>query len=162
MMPKLELVDSVATDRGEPRGPAAERPAAPFAGSRRQGFVPPVTSGPAFNIRKPPSVVYSLDDYVAGGTLTRTQCAALQSGVTGRYNILIAGGTNTGKTTLANAMLQEITDRFPSERLVVLEDTVELQCAARDHLALRTNRHLTLADLVKSALRTSPKIGRAH
>jgi len=134
----------------------AELPAATFAGSRLQGFVPPVTSGPAFNIRKPPSVVYSLDDYVAGGTLTRTQCAALQSGVTERYNILIAGGTNTGKTTLANAVLREITDRFPSERLVVLEDTVELQCAARDHLALRTNRHVTLADLVKSALRTSP------
>src|SRR5207302_6952763 len=134
----------------------AELPAATFAGSRLQGFVPPVTSGPAFNIRKPPSVVYSLDDYVAGGTLTRTQCAALQSGVTERYNILIAGGTNTGKTTLANAVLREITDRFPSERLVVLEDTVELQCAARDHLALRTNHHVTLADLVKSALRQAP------
>jgi len=134
----------------------AELPAATFARSRLQGFVPPVTSGPAFNIRKPPSVVYSLDDYVAGGTITAMQCAALRSGVAERYNILIAGGTNTGKTTLANAILREITDRFPSERLLVLEDTVELQCAARDHLALRTNRHVTLADLVKSALRTSP------
>jgi P-type conjugative transfer ATPase TrbB len=134
----------------------AELPAATFAGSRLQGFVPPVTSGPAFNIRKPPSVVYSLDDYVANGTITSTQCAALRRGIGERYNILIAGGTNTGKTTLANAVLREITDRFPSERLVVLEDTVELQCAAPDHLALRTNRHVTLADLVKSALRTSP------
>jgi type IV secretion system protein VirB11 len=134
----------------------AELPAATFAGSRLQGFVPPVTSGPAFNIRKPPSVVYSLDDYVAGGTLTPTQCASLRTAVTARHNILIAGGTNTGKTTLANAVLREITDRFPNERLVVLEDTIELQCAARDHLALRTNRHVTLADLVKSALRTSP------
>lgn len=134
----------------------AELPAATFAGSRLQGFVPPVTSGPAFNIRKPPAVVYSLDDYVAGGTITSMQRAALRAAVAEHRSILIAGGTNTGKTTLANAVLREITDRFPSERLVVLEDTVELQCAARDHLALRTNRHLTLADLVKSALRTSP------
>src|SRR5216684_2894006 len=134
----------------------AELPAATFAGSRLQGFVPPVTAGPAFNIRKPPSVIYSLDHYVGGGTLTPIQCAALRSGIAERYNILIAGGTNTGKTTLANAVLREITDRFPSERLVVLEDTVELQCSAQDHLALRTNRHVTLADLVKSALRTSP------
>ena len=134
----------------------AELPATTFAGSRLQGFVPPVTCGPAFNIRKPPSVVYSLNDYVAAGTLAPSQCAALRRGITERRNVLIAGGTNTGKTTLANAVLQEITEQFPVERLVVLEDAVELQCAARDHLALRTNRHVTLADLVKSALRTSP------
>jgi type IV secretion system protein TrbB len=134
----------------------AELPAATFAGSRLQGFVPPVTCGPAFNIRKPPSVVYSLDSYVSGGTLTPPQCAALRSSTAKRHNILIAGGTNTGKTTLANAVLREITEQFPNERLVVLEDTVELQCAARDHLALRINRRVTLADLVKSALRTSP------
>src|SRR5204863_507423 len=70
--------------------------------------------------------------------------------------ILIAGGTNTGKTTLANALLKEITDLFPTERLVILEDTVELQCVAPDHLALRTSPTVTLAHLVKSALRTSP------
>jgi type IV secretion system protein VirB11 len=71
-------------------------------------------------------------------------------------NVLIAGGTNSGKTTLANALLKEITDRFPHERIVLLEDTVELQCVARDHLALRTTAGVTLAQLVKSALRTSP------
>ena len=71
-------------------------------------------------------------------------------------NVLIAGGTNTGKTTLANALLKEITDLFPTERMVILEDTVELRCLAPDHLALRTSPTMTLAQLVKSALRTSP------
>jgi type IV secretion system protein VirB11 len=71
-------------------------------------------------------------------------------------NILIVGGTNTGKTTLANALLKEVTDLFPTERIVILEDTVELQCLAPDHLALRTTPTVTLAQLVKSALRTSP------
>ena len=134
----------------------AELPDAIFRRSRLQGFLPPVTSGPAFNIRKPPAVVYPLDQYVASGILTPGQCNLLHRAVIEHRNVLIAGGTTSGKTTLANALLQEITDRFPQERLVVLEDTVELQCAARDHLALRTGRHVTLADLVKSALRTSP------
>lgn len=134
----------------------AELPEPVFRGSRLQGFLPPVTSGPAFNIRKPPAVVYPLDDYVRTGILTGTQRAVLEEALVNHRNVLIAGGTTSGKTTLANALLHEITLRFPQERLVILEDTVELQCTARDHLALRTGRHVVLAELVKSALRTSP------
>ena len=134
----------------------AELPAATFRGSRLQGFLPPVTSGPAFNIRKPPAVVYPLDDYVRTGILTSAQRAVLDDAVTVHRNVLIAGGTNSGKTTFANALLHEITGRFPQERLVILEDTVELRCDARDHLALRTGRHVNLTELVRSALRTSP------
>jgi type IV secretion system protein TrbB len=134
----------------------AELPFARFRGSRLQGFVPPAAAAPAFNIRKPPVVVYSLDDYVAAGILVWNQCAALREAVQNRYNILIAGGTNSGKTTLANAMLHEIACSFPDERIVILEDTVELQCSAPDHLALRTGPGLTLADLVRSTMRTSP------
>lgn len=134
----------------------AELPIGVFAGSRLQGFVAPVTHGPAFNIRKLPRAVFSLDDYLAAGSVTVRQHAALRAAVADRQNVLVVGGTNTGKTTFANALLREITDRYPSERLVVLEDTVELQCAARDHLALRTNPHVSLSDLVRSALRTSP------
>ena len=134
----------------------AELPAVPFRGSRLQGFLPPVTPAPAFSIRKPPSVVYSLDDYLAAGVVSEAQRAEFRRAVTEHENILIAGGTNTGKTTLANALLKEITELFPTERIVILEDTVELQCAAPDHLALRTTPTVPLAQLVKSALRTSP------
>lgn len=134
----------------------AELPISVFRGSRLQGFLPPVTSGPAFNIRKPPALVYPLADYVASGILTPAQLGVLRQAVVEHRNVLIAGGTTSGKTTLANALLLEITERFPQERLVILEDTVELRCTARDHLALRTVRQVTLAELVKSALRTSP------
>lgn len=134
----------------------AELPARTFRGSRLQGFVPPVTPGPAFTIRKPPAVIYSLDEYVAGEIMTPAQCAVLRDAVTAHRNILIVGGTNSGKTTLANALLHEITTQCPQERIVILEDTIELQCAARDHLALRTNGHVSLSELVRSALRTSP------
>ncbi len=134
----------------------AELPVRTFRGSRLQGFVPPVTPGPAFIIRKPPTIIYSLDEYVTGGILTPIQGAILRDAVATHRNILIVGGTNSGKTTLANALLQEITNQCPQERVVILEDTVELQCAARDHLALRTNGHVALSELVRSALRTSP------
>ena len=155
------FLNAVATSLGltlgsDHPGLEAELPAVGFRGSRLQGFVPPITPAPAFTIRKPPAVVYSLDDYVAAGVISRAQRAAFRRAVREHQNILIAGGTNTGKTTLANALLKEITDLFPTERLVILEDTVELQCLAPDHLALRTTPTVTLAQVVKSALRTSP------
>src|SRR2546425_2642757 len=155
------FLNAVATSLGltlsaDHPGLEAELPAVGFRGSRLQGFVPPVTPAPAFTIRKPPAVVYSLDDYVAAGVISRAQRAEFRRAVREHQNILLAGGTNTGKTTLANALLKEITDLFPTERLVILEDTVELQCVAPDHLALRTSPTVTLAQLVKSALRTSP------
>jgi P-type conjugative transfer ATPase TrbB len=134
----------------------AELPRHRFRGSRLQGFVPPATGAPACVIRKPPSVVYTLDDYVTAGIVTPRQRVALADAVVAHHNVLIAGGTNSGKTTLANALLREITDLFPDERIVVLEDTVELQCVASDWVALRTGSGLTLAELVRSALRTSP------
>jgi type IV secretion system protein VirB11 len=134
----------------------AELPVRVFAGARLQGFIPPVTSGPAFNIRKPASSIYSIDDYVASHVLSEDQGIVLRAAIAERKNILVIGGTNTGKTTLANALLHEIATQFPADRIVILEDTVELQCAARDQLALRTTASTTLADLLRSALRTSP------
>jgi type IV secretion system protein TrbB len=134
----------------------AELPTRYFRGSRLQGFVPPATAAPACSIRKPPAVVYTLDEYVAAGILAPGHRSALGHAVLSHHNIMIAGGTNSGKTTFANAILREITDQFPEERIAVLEDTVELQCSSRDHLALRTGPGLTLADLVRSTLRTSP------
>lgn len=134
----------------------AELPLETFGGSRLQGFIPPVALGPAFNIRKPSASIYSLDDYVKSGVLALDQCIVLRSVIAERKNILIVGGTNTGKTTLANAMLLEIAVQSPADRIVILEDTVELQCVARDQLALRTTATVSLAELVRSALRTSP------
>jgi type IV secretion system protein VirB11 len=134
----------------------AELPEEGFLGCRLQGFVPPLVAGPSFNLRKPPSRVIALEEYVRSGVLSARHRQVLGEAVEARRNILVVGGTASGKTTLVNGVLHEITTRFPLDRIVILEDSVELRCAATDHLALRTHGGLRLRDLVKSALRTSP------
>jgi type IV secretion system protein VirB11 len=134
----------------------AELPAETFRGARLQGFVAPAVSGVAVVIRKRAMLIYPLDDYVGRGILSATQREVLGRAVADHRTIVVAGGTGTGKSTLLNALLLEIGERCPGERVVVLEDTVELQCPVGDHLALRTTADLSLAALVKATLRTSP------
>jgi type IV secretion system protein TrbB len=99
--------------------------------------------------------VFTLDDYVAAGITTASQAVFLRRAVAARKNILVAGGTSTGKTTLVNALLAEIAKT--ADRVVLIEDTRELQCAAPNLVALRTKDGVaTLSDLVRSALRLRP------
>ena len=127
----------------------------PETGERFEGALPPVAPGPAFALRKRAIGVIRLGDYITDGILTADQAAFLQHAVRERLNILIAGGTSTGKTTLANALLAEIAST--GDRVIILEDTVELQCAARDHVPLRTRAGVvSMAELVRSTLRLRP------
>lgn len=127
----------------------------PETGERFEGVLPPVVPAPAFSLRKRAVGVLRLADYVNDGILTAAQASFLRAAVHERQNILIAGGTSTGKTTLANALLAEIA--ATGDRVLVLEDTVELQCAARDHVPLRTQPGVvTMADLVRAAMRLRP------
>jgi type IV secretion system protein VirB11 len=127
----------------------------PGTGERFEGLLPPVVTAPAFAIRKPAVAIFSLDDYIAAGIMTALQAAALRLGVASRANILVAGGTSTGKTTLTNALLAEVART--QDRVVLIEDTRELQCAAPNLVALRTvDGVATLSDLVRSSLRLRP------
>jgi P-type conjugative transfer ATPase TrbB len=127
----------------------------PPRGERFEGVLPPVAKGPCFAIRKPAGQVIRLDQYVEGGIVTNEQASALKSAISNRANIIVAGGTGSGKTTLANALLSEIASL--NERVVILEDTRELQCAAEDVVALRTQPgSVSLAQLVRSTLRLRP------
>jgi len=127
----------------------------PGNGERFEGVMPPVVTAPCFSIRKGAVAVFTLFDYVKAGTMTLDQSEALKYCVTSRQNILIVGGTSSGKTTLANALLSEISGR--GDRVLILEDTRELQCEAEDTVALRTHgKNVTLADLVRSTLRLRP------
>jgi type IV secretion system protein VirB11 len=126
-----------------------------MSGERFEGLLPPVSTAPCFAIRKPAAKVYTLDDYVADRIVMPVQADALRKAVRDRRNLLIAGGTSSGKTTLANALLAEVAGL--DERVILIEDTRELQCAAPDCVALRTRPGaVSLADLVRSTLRLRP------
>lgn len=127
----------------------------PETGERFEGLLPPVVTAPAFAIRKPAVTVFTLDDYVNAGIMSGDQAAILRAAVGSRANILVAGGTSTGKTTLTNALLAEVAKSM--DRVVIIEDTRELQCAAPNLVALRTKDGVaTLSDLVRSSLRLRP------
>ena len=127
----------------------------PESGERFEGLVPPVVAAPCFAIRRPAIAVFALDDYVQTGIMSRAQANLLRNAVQDRKNVLVAGGTSTGKTTLVNALLAEVART--SDRVVLIEDTRELQCAAQNLVALRTkDGAATLSDLVRSALRLRP------
>jgi type IV secretion system protein VirB11 len=127
----------------------------PGSGERFEGLVPPVVAAPCFAIRRPAVAVFSLDDYVTAGIMTAAQAEFLRRAVAERQNILVAGGTSTGKTTLVNALLAEIAQT--GDRVVLIEDTRELQCAAPNLVALRTkDGAASLSDLVRSSLRLRP------
>ena len=124
-------------------------------GERFEGVMPPVSVAPCFSVRKPADVLYRLKDYVTAHIMSAPQAASLTQAVRERKNILVVGGTSSGKTTLVNALLAEIA--VLNERVVLLEDTRELKCAAADCVALRTKPGAaTLADLVRSTLRLRP------
>ena len=151
------IVRLVAHHVGTEVHPGAPRVSAelPETDERFEGLLPPVVAAPAFAIRKPAVAIFTLEDYVAAKIMGAEQAAILRAAVAERKNVLVAGGTSTGKTTLVNALLAEVAKT--SDRVVLIEDTRELQCAAPNLLALRTKDGVaSLSDLVRSSLRLRP------
>ncbi len=151
------IVRLVAHHVGAEVHPGSPRVSAelPETGERFEGLLPPVVTAPTFAIRKPAVAVFTLADYVAAGIMSADQAEVLRSAVADRRNILVAGGTSTGKTTLTNALLAEVAKT--DDRVVLIEDTRELQCAAPNLVAMRTKDGVaSLSDLVRSSLRLRP------
>ena len=127
----------------------------PETGERFEGLIPPVAAAPCFSIRKPARLVHRLEDYIDQAIMTAPMAAWLKEAVLAKGNIMVVGGTSSGKTTLVNALLAEVA--LTNDRVVILEDTRELNCAAEDCVKLRTKPGVaTLADLVRSTLRLRP------
>lgn len=128
----------------------------PLDGSRFEALIPPLVERASFALRKKALLVFTLDDYVAKGIMTDEQRRAIESAVAGRRNVLVCGGTGTGKTTLANAILDCVAKVDHEHRIVVIEDTRELQVNAKNVVFLRTSDNTDMTRLLRATLRLRP------
>jgi len=140
----------------------------PFYGARFEGLVPPVVGGPCFALRKRASLVFSLADYETGGMFSPASREKetpwyegalsprelLVRAVRARRNILVVGGTGSGKTTFCNALLLEIANE--NGRTILIEDTRELQCPVENQVSLRTSETVDMQKLLRATLRLRP------
>ena len=129
----------------------------PLDGSRFTGWLPPVASAPAFVIRKHARLIHTLGNYVRDRIITAAQADAFRDAIAARENIVLAGGTGSGKTTLANALIHEMVDASgESERFIIIEDTRELQCDASNVMQLHTSAAADLTFLTRTTMRARP------
>lgn len=128
----------------------------PLDGSRFEALVPPVVEAPTFTIRRKAIKVFTLDEYVSSGIMTQAQCDVIKLAVRKRKNILVVGGTGTGKTTLTNAIIAYITEVHPQHRVVIIEDTRELQSNSPNVVPLRAVEFVDQTRLLKATMRLRP------
>jgi P-type conjugative transfer ATPase TrbB len=128
----------------------------PLDGSRFEALIPPIVSGPTFTIRKKAVKVFTLTDYVESSIMSLGQREAIEAAVRNRRNVLVVGGTGTGKTTLTNAIIRHMVDVAPHDRLAIIEDTGELQCTAKNAVTMRAVEYVDMIRLLKATLRLRP------
>jgi type IV secretion system protein TrbB len=128
----------------------------PLDGSRFEGLFPPVVARPSFTIRKKASRVFSLDQYVHDEVMPESVRQLLIEAIKLRRNILVVGGTGSGKTTLTNAILAALAEENPDDRVIIIEDTNELQCVIRNKVMLHTTQTTSMRDLLKATMRLRP------
>ncbi len=128
----------------------------PLDGSRFAAQLPPVVAGPTFALRKKAISVFTLDDYVSKGIMTQAQRSSLAKAVRTHRNILVIGGTGSGKTTLVNAIIREMADASEEERVLIIEDTGEIQCFAKNFVQYRTSMEVNMTQLLRASLRMRP------
>ena len=128
----------------------------PLDGSRFAGQLPPIVTSPTFAIRKKAIAIFTLAQYLEQSIMTQMQHHKLKSAIAEHRNILVVGGTGSGKTTLVNAIINEMVTHDPSERIFIIEDTGEIQCAAENFVQYHTTLDVSMTQLLKTTLRMRP------
>lgn len=131
----------------------------PLDGSRFEATFPPIVSNPSFSLRKKASKVFLLEEYVADGVITPDVVPLIEHAVLSRKNLMVVGGTSSGKTTFVNAIIQRIAQLCPSHRLLILEDTAELQSQSPNTVYFHTVplAGVDMRTLAKVAMRYAPR-----
>jgi P-type conjugative transfer ATPase TrbB len=151
----MKIINTVATfmeakvDKENPRMSAE----LPDTGFRFESVIPPNVDNPIFTIRKKSILIFTLDDYVRMGSLTEFQKGVIEKAINNYKNILIVGGTSTGKTTFANACIGAIPKK---DRLVILEDTKEIRSLCPNKISLKTSIYTSMEELFYSTMRLRP------
>ena len=128
----------------------------PLDNSRFAGQLPPIVSSPTFAIRKKAIKIFTLEQYVETGVLSPRHSDVIKEAVRKHRNFLVIGGTGSGKTTLINAIINEMVLSDPDERIFILEDTGEIQCAAQNFVQYHTTLDVDMTQLLKTTLRMRP------
>ena len=128
----------------------------PIDGSRFEGLLPPIVKNPCFAIRKRANKIFTLEDYLDSGSLNRVQFEIIDRATRQRKNIVVVGSTGSGKTTLTNAILNQTVVNSPTDRILIIEDTPEIQCAAKNNVIMNTSSVIDMNRLLKASLRLRP------
>lgn len=128
----------------------------PIDGSRFEALLPPVVEKPTFTIRKKAIKIFTLDDYETSKIITPKQKEILLQAILQRQNILVVGGTGSGKTTFSNAIINGMSKLTPTHRIVIIEDTAELQCSSENKVILRATETTDMLRLLKATMRLRP------
>lgn len=128
----------------------------PIDGSRFEALLPPIVEKPSFTIRKKAIKIFTLDDYENSKIITPKQKETLLRAITDRKNILVVGGTGSGKTTFSNAVIDGMSKLTPDHRIVIIEDTAELQCSSENKIILRATESVDMLRLLKATMRLRP------
>ncbi len=128
----------------------------PLDGSRFAGQLAPIVAAPTFAIRKKAIAIFTLEQYVETEVLSWKHYDAIRNAVREHRNILVIGGTGSGKTTLVNAIINEMVLCDPIERVCIIEDTGEIQCSAENYVQYHTTLEVPMTALLKVILRMRP------
>lgn len=129
----------------------------PLDGSRVEGAIPPASpDGPSMSIRKHASMLIPLSQYEAEKRISQDAAEYLRDALREAKNIVVSGGTSSGKTTFTNALIAELLVIAPQDRLIVIEDTAELQCATPNKQSFVTTETVSMRKLIKTAMRYRP------
>ena len=151
----MQMVAAILGQVVTPQSPLLEGEL-PIDGSRFAGQISPLVDGPTFAIRRKASAIFSLDQYVETGVMSASHASLIREAIGQHKNILVVGGTSSGKTTLLNALIAEMVRQFPDERFITIEDTRELQCSASNQVSYKTSDQVSMTQLLRTTLRMRP------